>query len=86
MHACWPPGRSGTETPSRTSQGTFFTGEAAKHPLIESVEQRIDWLINHPALIAGKARLARTEALQVSIILWEANHGWRACVRLIALG
>ena len=58
---------SGTETPSRTSQGTFFTGDAAKHPLIESVEERMEWVMNHPALVTGKSRLGRTEALQVCV-------------------
>eukprot|EP00983_Pelagomonas_calceolata_P056410 1144581-Pelagomonas_calceolata.AAC.10 len=57
-----------TETPSRTSQGTFFTGDAAKLPLVESVEKRIDWLINHPALVKGKLKLERTEALQVRAV------------------
>ena len=30
---------AGTETPSRTSKGTFFTGDAAKHPLVLEVSR-----------------------------------------------
>ncbi|KAJ9522637.1 hypothetical protein QJQ45_019722, partial [Haematococcus lacustris] len=56
---------TGTETPSRTSRGTFFTGDSARHPLVVEVEQRIQDLVNHPAVIGGKKALVKSEALQV---------------------
>ncbi|KAL6764702.1 hypothetical protein V8C86DRAFT_2468362 [Haematococcus lacustris] len=56
---------TGTETPSRTSRGTFFTGDSARHPLVVEVEQRIQDLVNHPAVIGVKKALVKSEALQV---------------------
>lgn len=56
---------AGTETPSRTSRGTFFTGASAQQPLILEVESRISHLMSSPAVIAGKKKLVNSEALQV---------------------
>ncbi|KAF5839866.1 hypothetical protein DUNSADRAFT_18409 [Dunaliella salina] len=52
---------------NHTAMGSPYAAPAAapEEPQVEHVEERIDWLVNHPALVKGKLKLERTEALQV---------------------
>lgn len=58
---------TGSETPSRTSWSTFFTGESAQHPLVVAVEERISQLLRCPVVMAGMKELRKCEALQVRV-------------------
>jgi hypothetical protein len=40
-------------------------GEAASHPLVLAVEERIEALMAHPSVVGGKKKLVKSEALQV---------------------
>ncbi|KAI8474309.1 MAG: hypothetical protein J3K34DRAFT_518266 [Monoraphidium minutum] len=56
---------SGNETPSRTSWSHFFVRDGAAAPLIRGAEASIEALFAAPAVLGGRAPLAKTEALQV---------------------
>ena len=42
---------AGSETESRTSSGTFFTGDSARHPALQELEARIQRLAALPQVI-----------------------------------
>lgn len=47
--------------------GICAAGESARHALLTGVEARIEALTSHPAVISGKKRLVKSEALQVPL-------------------